>query len=37
VLLLHESLSKLQSITFGLIWLGLAIYSLPIRGAERTG
>jgi chloramphenicol-sensitive protein RarD len=36
VLLLRESLSQLQSVTFGLIWLGLAIYSLPIRGAERA-
>lgn len=37
VLLLRESLSQLQSVTFGLIWLGLAIYSLPIRGAARAG
>jgi len=37
VLLLQESLSRLQSVTFGLIWLGLAIYSLPIRGGVRTG
>lgn len=37
VLMLHEPLSRLQCITFGLIWLGLAIYSLPSRGAERTG
>lgn len=37
VLLLQEALSRLQSVTFGLIWLGLAIYSLPIRGAERAG
>lgn len=37
VLSLHESLSRLQSITFALIWLGLAIYSLPIRRAERAG
>jgi chloramphenicol-sensitive protein RarD len=37
VALLHETLSRIQSITFGLIWLGLAIYSLPVRGAARTG
>ena len=37
VLLLHENLSRLQGITFGLIWLGLAIYSLPIRPAVRAG
>lgn len=37
VLLLHEPLSRLQTITFALIWVGLAIYSLPIRPAERAG
>jgi chloramphenicol-sensitive protein RarD len=37
VLLLQESLSRLQGITFGLIWLGLAIYSLPVRAAVRAG
>lgn len=37
VALLQEELSRLQTVTFILIWLGLAIYSLPIRGAARAG
>jgi chloramphenicol-sensitive protein RarD len=37
VILLHESLSRLQGVSFALIWLGLAIYSLPIRTAVRAG
>jgi chloramphenicol-sensitive protein RarD len=37
VVLLHESLSRLQTITFALIWAGLAIYSVPIRPAVRAG
>ena len=37
VALLQEELSRLQTVTFILIWLGLAIYSLPIRRAVRAG
>jgi chloramphenicol-sensitive protein RarD len=37
VLLLHEPLSRLQTITFALIWAGLVLYSLPGRRAERAG
>jgi chloramphenicol-sensitive protein RarD len=37
VILLQEPLSRMQTAAFALIWVGLAIYSLPIRGAERAG
>ena len=37
VAVLGETLTRLQMVTFGLIWLGLAIYSLPMRGRVAEG
>jgi chloramphenicol-sensitive protein RarD len=37
VIVLGEPLTQLQSVVFSLIWLGLAIYSLPAKGRVATG
>ena len=37
VLALGENLSRLQAVTFTMIWIGLAIYSLPVRRKVAAG
>ena len=37
VLLLGENLSRLQVFTFSLIWIGLALYSVPLRRKAAAG
>ena len=37
VAVLGERLTRLQMVTFGLIWLGLVIYSFPMRGRVAQG
>ena len=37
VCLLHEPLHGLEALTFLLIWLGLAIYSFPLKPRTASG